>query len=90
MTFDPAKFFEAVREYDKSADNEESRGFGRCATIDPNYTGLGPARVLFDGETVLSQKSYHFLDNPPRANTRVVMFPIGPTYVIMGMVNGGV
>jgi hypothetical protein len=87
---DPTTFFEAVREYDRSADNAESKGFARCATVDPNYTGLGPARVLFDGETALSQKEYQFLDNPPRANTRVVMEPIGNTYYIAGMLNGGV
>jgi hypothetical protein len=88
--FDPVKLFEAMREYDKSAENAESQGFNRCATIDPDYVGNGPARVTFDGETTLSQKSYHFINTPPRASTRVAMLPIGSTYVILGMVNGGV
>ena len=86
---DPAKFFEAVREYDKSADNVESAGFNRCATVDPDYTQVGPARVMFDGEETLTDKAYQYLGTAPRANTRVVMLPIGPTYVILGMVNGG-
>lgn len=91
MTFDPAKFFDAVREYDKSADNAESRGWNRCATIDPEYTGIGPARVMFDGEETLTQKTYHFVgDTPPRANARVFLVPVGPTYLIQGMINGGV
>lgn len=87
---DVADFFDAARAYDKSAENAESKGWNRCATVDPSYTGTGPAKVLFDGETVLTQKAYHFLDTPPRANTRVVMLPIGQTYVIAGMLNGGV
>lgn len=87
---DPAKMFEAFREYDRSADNVDSKGFIRGGTIDPDYVGTGPARVMFDGETVLSQKSYQFLNVAPRANTRVIMLPIGSTYVILGMVNGGV
>ena len=88
--FDPREFFEAARQYDRSADNEESKGWNRCATIDPGYAGFGPARVTFDGETTLSQKAYQFLDNPPRAGTRVALLPIGPTYLILGMLNGGV
>ncbi len=87
---DPTTFFEAVRTYDKSADNEESKGHARFATVDPNYSGSGPARVMFDGETVLSTKFYSFLNTPPRGNTRVFMAPVGTTYLILGMVNGGV
>jgi hypothetical protein len=86
---DPAKFFEAAREYDRSADNMESTGYNRCATVDPDYTGFGPARVMFDGEEVVSDKAYQFIGSAPRANTRVVMLPIGSTYAIVGMVNGG-
>ena len=87
---DPREFFEAVRTYDKSAENEESKGWNRCGTIDPAYGGTGPARVMFDGETVLSQKSYHFVGAPPRSGTRAFLVPVGPTYLIMGMINGGV
>lgn len=90
MAFDPAKFFDAVREYDKSATNADTQGFTRCGTVDPGYTGAGPARIMFDGETVLSQKAYHFLNTAPLAGARVVLTPIGSTYVISGMVNGGV
>lgn len=87
---DPAKFFDAVREYDKSADNAESKGFNRCGTVDSGYAGTGPARIMFDGETSLSSKHYHYVGTPPRAGTRVALIPIGSTYMILGMVNGGV
>lgn len=89
MVLDPSKFFDAVREYDKSADNVESKGWNRCATIDPNYSGTGPARVQFDGELTVSQKAYHFVGTPPLAGKRAFLVPVGPTYLIMGMINGG-
>jgi hypothetical protein len=87
---DPEAFFDAVNEYSKNANNDESKGWTRCATVDSNYTGTGLVRVTFDGETTLSQKAYAFLDSPPRSGTRVLMLPIGATYVILGMVNGGI
>jgi hypothetical protein len=90
MALDPGKFFDAVREYDKSANNDESKGWNRCGTVDSEYTGVGPARILFDGETTLSQKFYHFVGTAPRAGTRVFLAPVGSTYVIQGMINGGV
>lgn len=82
---DPTTFFEAVAEYDKT----DAKGFNRCGTIDPGYAGSGPARVLFDGETTISQKSYQFIGTAPVAGRRVVLMPVGSTYVILGMINGG-
>lgn len=90
MVLDPARFFEAAREYDRSADNVESVGWNRCATIDPDYTGIGPARVQFDGETAVSQKAYGYCGNPPLPGKRAFLVPIGNTYLIMGPINGGV
>ena len=89
MALDPGKFFEAVREYDKSADNIESKGWNRCATIDPDYTGTGPARVQFDGELAVSQKAYQYVGTPPIPGKRAFLIPVGPTYLIMGPINGG-
>lgn len=86
---DPAKFFEAVRTYDKSAENYQSQGWSRFATVDPNYTGAGPARVQFDGEASVSQKSYHFVGQTPLAGKRAFLVPVGNTYVILGNLNGG-
>lgn len=89
MTYDPTKFFDAIREYDNSADNVESKGWNRCGTIDPNYAGTGPARVQFDGELTVSQKAYQFVGVAPLAGKRAFLVPVGPTYVILGMINGG-
>ena len=62
---DPTELFEAVRTYDKSADNTESKGHTRFATVDANYAGSGPARVMFDGEAALSTKAYQFNASKP-------------------------
>jgi hypothetical protein len=86
---DPTKFFDAIREYDASADNAESKGWNRCGTIDPAYTGTGPARVQFDGEVAVSQKAYHFVGVAPLAGKRAFLIPVGSTYLIMGPINGG-
>ena len=87
---DPAKFFEAVREYDKSADSTDTKGWNRCGTIDPNYPGTGPARVQFDGELTVSLKAYQYVGTPPLAGKRAFLVPVGNTYVILGPINGGV
>lgn len=86
---DPTDFFEAAREYDKSADNDGSKGHLRFARIDSAYAGTGPARVLFDGETALTNKAYTFVSVVPAAGARVLMMPVSSTYVIAGMLNGG-
>ena len=86
---DPTEFFEAVTEYDKSASNDQSKGHRRFATIDSAYAGTGPARVTFDGETVLTTKAYHFINLAPKAGARVLMSPVANTYVIDGMLDGG-
>lgn len=58
----------------------------KIGTVDAAYAGL-PAlpRVTFDGETLLSGKTYPFLSGYfPRASDRVVLAPVGTTYVIIG------
>ena len=59
----------------------------RLATIDPLYTGSGNPLVTFDGETLIGSKPYPFLGSKPTAGTRVVMLPIGNSYVIAGSLN---
>jgi len=85
----PRDFFDAVAEYDKSANNDESKGHPRFATVDSSYAGTGSARVMFDGETALTNKEYKFVGSPPTAGARVMMLPVANTYVLMGMLNGG-
>lgn len=63
----------------------------RLATVDPAYVLTGfPGevalpRVTFDGETTLSTKQYPILGSYiPTASDRVVMVPVGRTYVVAG------
>lgn len=65
----------------------------KLATIDPAYTGytgypdIPLPKVTFDGETTLSTKQYTVLgDYIPVAGDRVLMVPVGRTYVIVGVV----
>jgi hypothetical protein len=56
----------------------------RIATIDPAYTSGNP-RVTFDGETTLSEREYVCVGTyGPAAGDRVLMAPVGTTYVILG------
>jgi len=66
----------------------------RLATIDPdyspyeNYPSASPLpKVTFDGETTLSGKRYPFTNGYlPYSGDRVLMIPVGNTYVIVGKV----
>ena len=56
----------------------------RMATIDPAYGGVGDPRVTFDGETVMSVKTYPYIGNTPTPGDRVTMSSIGSGWVITG------
>jgi hypothetical protein len=64
----------------------------RLAVIDPAYvvaTG-GPAKVTFEGESTMSTKSYYFVQSYfPVPGDRVLMLPVGTTYIIAGAVDNG-
>ena len=91
---DPIAFLDAVAGYAR----EENRGGSadrpiRLATIDPAYdASTYPAtlpKVTFDGESTLSGKRYTVLTPGylPRASDRVILLPVGNTYVIIGSVD---
>ena len=67
----------------------------KLATIDPDYDpddfpGTSP-RVTFDGESVISEKLYSVLGGyQPHPGDRVLMAPIGHTYVVAGTVDAAV
>jgi hypothetical protein len=63
--------------------------FTRLATVDSAYSGVGNPKVTFDGETILSSKTYQFLGAVPRAGARVIMRAMGDSWVIVGTVGGG-
>lgn len=58
----------------------------RMAVIDPSYTSGWP-KVTFEGESTMSGKLYPHLDSYcPAASDRVVMVPVGTTWLIVGAV----
>lgn len=59
----------------------------RLATVDPAYASGWP-KVTFDGESTLSGKTYPHIDSySPAKNDRVVLVPVGTTYLIIGAVS---
>lgn len=57
----------------------------RIVTVAASYSGTGNARVTFEGEGILGVRTYVPL-TPVRANERVVLLPVGRTYVILGAI----
>jgi len=58
----------------------------RLATVAPGYGGTGPVPVIFDGETVAGVRTYLTLA-PVLSGNRVVMLPVGNSYVVLGTVD---
>ena len=59
----------------------------RLAVVDAGYAGGWP-KVTFEGEATLSGKQYAHVDSyAPAAGDRVVMVPVGTTYLIVGAVS---
>lgn len=68
----------------KSNDKVESFKLGK---IDSNYVS-GRPKIMFDGETIVSQKQYCYLDSyVPIQNDRVLLIFISGTFVILGKIN---
>jgi microcystin-dependent protein len=61
----------------------------RLATVDAAYSGSGSVPVVFDGESAAGVRVYVALA-PVLAGQRVVLLPVGHTYVILGATTGGV
>lgn len=79
---DPQDFLESIQGYtEKVAPANRAH---RLGTIDPAYTA-GKPKVLFDGATTLSTDGFAFVGNyQPVAEDRVVLAPVGNTYLIIG------
>src|SRR5262245_16254607 len=96
MNTSPLDFLESVTGYgqqvEKGARNQAPSL--RLAVIDSSYVansypGTLP-KVTFEGESTLSEKRYVAMNGYwPRASDRVVMLPVGHTYVILGSLNQG-
>jgi hypothetical protein len=79
---DPREFLDGVVAY---AAPQNGRG-NRMAVIDAAYT-TGNPKVTFEGDTTLSTQGFEYIrPYTPVAGARVVMLPIGHTYVIAGSV----
>lgn len=61
----------------------------KMGVVDPAYAGGNSAKVTFDGETSMSAKAYVIIGILPASSDRVVLFPVGKTYVIAGNLSGG-
>jgi len=94
MTRDPIAFLDAVAGYAREENRQGSADKAiRLATIDPAYVPSSyPAtlpKVTFDGESTLSGKRYTVITPGylPHPSDRVVLLPVGNTYVIIGSVD---
>jgi hypothetical protein len=83
-------FLQTVAGYTRAQTDGSADKACRIATIDPAYT-TGNPKVTFEGESTMSAKGYPFLSSyTPVATERVVLVPVGTTYLIMGKIDNGV
>ena len=64
--------------------NDEKKVF-KLGKIDPNYVS-GDPKILFDGETQVSTKTYKTINYTPAAGDRVLLVSIAGTYLVLGKV----
>jgi hypothetical protein len=83
------EFLDAVAGYTQAQQSGSASRPIRLATVDPTYVastfpGTLP-KVTFDGESTLSGKRYPVMSGYlPSASDRVVLVPVGTTYLIVG------
>jgi hypothetical protein len=64
-----------------NGDDKESNF--KLATVDPAYT-TGLIKLIFDGESAVSEKGYMFLSSyEPAPNDRVLLIKVADTYIVM-------
>lgn len=83
----PDSFLKTLGEYLQAQTADQSANQpALLGTIDSGYT-TGLPRVKFDGETVTSDKVFAIANGySPVANDRVVLIPVGTTYMIIAKV----
>lgn len=87
MKIDPITFLDRVAEYTQDSTQTSADKPMRLAIIDPAYAGVGLPKIKFDGELTVSGKQYAVMGNYlPAANDRVLLAPVGTTYLILGRV----
>ncbi|AXB47317.1 hypothetical protein [Amycolatopsis albispora] len=90
MIPDPRTFLDEVAAYIKAQLASAADRAPRLATVNPAHPAAPPStkpRVTFDGDTALGEKSLPYLASyTPTASDRVLVLPVGNTYVIVGKV----
>ena len=80
---DTRKFLEAVADFGARDGEKSSARIPRLAVVDPAYMS-GKPKVTFEGSTNLSPNGFVCLaDYAPAAGDRVLVLPVGNTYVIL-------
>lgn len=79
---DPLAFLESVAGHTQARYPTRTP---RLGTVDPAYT-TGDPKITFDGETSLSGKTYPYAGYTPQAGDRVVLLPVGNSWLIVGAV----
>lgn len=84
---DTRQFLDAVAGYTQAkaaATDPAAQKGNRLGTVDPAYT-TGKPKVTLDGTTTLSAEGFSYLSSyTPTASDRVLLAPVGSTYVIIG------
>lgn len=89
MATNPKDFLSTVTGLANAERNGSADKPFRLGTIDPAYTGTGNPKIIFDGETEPSGKGYPYASYTPQPGDRVVLAPVGNTYVILGAIGQG-
>lgn len=75
---------QSVASYTNNVNDSSGTKPHLLGTIDPSYIS-GLPKIKFDGESVVSEKRYPCLNTYyPQPNDRVVLAPVGTSYVILG------
>lgn len=75
-----------ANEFWNMVSKNKSTTYYKLGTIDTAHTSGSP-KVTFDGESVVSTKTYTRLSSyTPTANDRVLLLVVGATYVILGKI----
>lgn len=89
MSSDPLTILQSITGYVRQQQTGPENKPIKMGTIDPAYSGTGDPKVTFYGESTLSGKNYPYLASSytPVAEDRVVMIPVGTTYLIVGSID---
>lgn len=82
MTMDPLDFLDSIAGHTQARYPVQT---ARLGTVDPAYTSGNP-KITFDGESTLSGKTYLYAGYTPTAGDRVVLLPVGNSWLILGAV----